>query len=73
MFRLLNKLRNKGAHSNYVCGSKRNLQVDRIFPGYLGGEYRLDNCQLLCKSCNARKSNKYDIFVKELYKYAGIR
>ena len=44
------------------CGSKERLTIDRIYPGNLGGEYRLDNCQLLCISCNCSKQDKYDIF-----------
>ena len=44
------------------CGTTSDLTVDRIFPGKYGGEYRLDNCQLLCVSCNSRKSAKWNLF-----------
>lgn len=33
----------------------RNLQVDRNIPGKKGGEYIMENMQLLCQPCNASK------------------
>ena len=36
---------------------EHHLEVDRIVPGVLGGEYTLDNCQLVCPSCNKIKGD----------------
>ncbi|MFV8489589.1 HNH endonuclease, partial [Mycoplasma sp. 31_09] len=35
-----------------------DLQVDHIYPWSKGGSTTKDNAQLLCGSCNAKKSNK---------------
>lgn len=44
------------------CGSIEltadRLSLDRVFPGRLGGRYVEGNCQLLCTSCNSRKSTR---------------
>ena len=34
------------------------LEIDRIRPGVSGGEYALDNTQLLCGWCNRVKGNR---------------
>ena len=39
------------------CGSKENLTVDHIMPLSLGGTNTIDNCQILCLTCNASKGN----------------
>jgi len=41
------------------CGSTHKLHVDHIKPISLGGTNDLTNLQLLCQSCNIKKSNKY--------------
>ena len=38
------------------CGSKKSLEFDHIYPFSKGGQHRLSNLQLLCKSCNRKKS-----------------
>ena len=38
-----------------ICGSRRNLTIDHIIPERLGGVASVDNCRVLCKSCNSRK------------------
>jgi 5-methylcytosine-specific restriction protein A len=40
------------------CGSTKNRTIDHIVPISRGGKTTLDNLQLLCASCNAKKSNK---------------
>jgi 5-methylcytosine-specific restriction endonuclease McrA len=40
------------------CGSTTNLQVDHIKPHSLGGRTVFNNLQLLCGTCNSKKSNR---------------
>jgi hypothetical protein len=40
------------------CGNKENLEFDHIIPVTLGGSSTARNIQLLCESCNRRKSAK---------------
>ena len=37
------------------CGSDNELQIDHVIPVSMGGENKIDNLQLLCKSCNVKK------------------
>jgi 5-methylcytosine-specific restriction endonuclease McrA len=37
------------------CGTHRDLSLDHIVPVVAGGEDRLDNLQVLCRSCNSSK------------------
>ncbi len=42
------------------CGSNVDLQFDHVIPYSFGGGNHAANIQLLCKSCNLKKSNKID-------------
>lgn len=42
------------------CGSTDNLQIDHIKPIARGGTNNFDNLQILCRSCNCRKSDRYE-------------
>lgn len=44
-----------------ICGKEfdiREMEADHITPWHLGGPTSADNCQMLCKECNRRKSGK---------------
>jgi 5-methylcytosine-specific restriction endonuclease McrA len=38
-----------------LCGATSDLTVDHIIPLKRGGETRLDNYRVLCRSCNSRR------------------
>lgn len=43
------------------CGGEfdfKHMEADHITPWSQGGKTTMDNCQLLCKNCNRRKSDK---------------
>jgi 5-methylcytosine-specific restriction endonuclease McrA len=44
-----------------LCGSSENLELDHFIPWSLGGNTTLENCMVLCKSCNMDKYNKLPI------------
>ncbi|MBN1677882.1 MAG: HNH endonuclease [Candidatus Thermoplasmatota archaeon] len=39
------------------CGSRQNLEFDHIIPVTKGGGNTENNIELLCRSCNAKKSS----------------
>lgn len=41
-----------------ICGSRSELEFDHIIPVAKGGATTFRNLQLLCKTCNAKKSDK---------------
>lgn len=40
------------------CHSEDNLTIDHIVPASLGGKHEIDNFQVLCRSCNAKKKQE---------------
>lgn len=53
--------RQNGKCANINCNGKEHFEIqemeaDHITPWYLGGKTMTENCQLLCKECNRRKS-----------------
>ena len=42
------------------CGSRRNLEVDHIYPISKGGKTEMSNLQTLCHRCNVRKGNSIE-------------
>jgi len=44
-----------------ICGNHfdiKEMEADHIIPWSQGGHTEQDNCQMLCRTCNRRKSNK---------------
>lgn len=41
-----------------ICGARRHLSVDHIYPESKGGDLSMENLQTLCKSCNSKKGSK---------------
>lgn len=55
---ILEKLKHKYNFSCVQCNSKDELTIDHIFPVSKWWSDDINNLQILCKSCNSRKSNK---------------
>jgi hypothetical protein len=56
---ILNKLLHKYNFKCVLCGSKEKLSIDHIKPVSKGGTNDFSNLQILCKSCNSKKGNKW--------------
>ena len=57
----LEEWNNKLIEFNYCCAKcviKENLEQDHIVPLSKGGKHEINNIQPLCRSCNAKKSDK---------------
>ncbi|MDR3181701.1 MAG: HNH endonuclease [Planctomycetaceae bacterium] len=53
------------------CGTTQRLEYDHIFPYSKGGQETVSNIQLLCRSCNASKSN--GAYCRIHQKYLGVK
>lgn len=40
------------------CGTAEDLTTDHVIPLVKGGANSLENCQVLCRSCNSKKYTK---------------
>ena len=49
----------KCGHECSHCGATGDLSIDHIHPVSKGGGDEDDNLQVLCRSCNSKKSNKF--------------
>jgi hypothetical protein len=54
---VMNQVWNRDGGACVQCGSRENLEFDHIIPVSKGGATTYRNLQLLCKECNAKKSN----------------
>ncbi len=50
----------RDGHKCCRCPSTENLEIDHIIPLSKGGRHDEDNFQTLCRTCNRKKSNKFD-------------
>ncbi len=48
-----------------ICDSTRDLQIDHIYPLSKGGSNVLGNLQVLCATCNIKKSNTFATSITE--------
>lgn len=48
----------KAKHKCQACGSTEKLEVDHILPISKGGDSRIENLQILCRSCNRKKRSR---------------
>lgn len=43
------------------CCSRRYLTIDHIIPWSRGGTHEIGNLRTLCRTCNGRKKDKYEL------------
>ena len=53
------ELMEKAGHKCPQCGATDNLEIDHIVPISRGGDGRMENLQVLCRSCNRKKRTCY--------------
>ena len=63
------EIKNKFDNKCVCCLKKKELEADHIIPISVGGSSNKENIQPLCRSCNAKKSNKIINYIKN---YARI-
>lgn len=56
---LAKRVLRKYNHTCVYCGNTKSLTIDHIRPASKGGKDIFSNLQVLCKSCNSRKGNKW--------------
>lgn len=56
-------------HRCVQCGSNKELTLDHILPVSQGGTNCPSNLQTLCNTCNGRKSDHIDIFIRNRKAY----
>ena len=59
------ELLKKAKHKCQACSSMEKLEVDHILPISKGGDGRIENLQILCRSCNRKKRSR-NIAAQEL-------
>ena len=52
------ELLKKAEHKCQACGSTEKLEVDHVLPISKGGDGRIENLQILCRSCNRKKRSR---------------
>ena len=53
------ELLDKAAHKCQECGSREKLEVDHIVPISRGGDGKIENLRILCRSCNRKKRTRW--------------
>lgn len=56
---LAERVLKKYNHICIYCGDNKKLTIDHIRPVSKGGKDSFSNLQVLCRSCNSRKGNKW--------------
>lgn len=51
-------LMHNGFESCQLCGNKKNLTFDHIWPWIRGGGNEMENMAILCKTCNEKKGSR---------------
>ena len=55
----MNELLEKAARKCQECGSRGKLEVDHIVPISRGGDGKIENLRILCRSCNRKKRTRW--------------
>lgn len=59
--RIFMKIGRRDGFSCSLCGADKDLTIDHIIPVSRGGNNNIDNLQILCRSCNSKKSTHYEV------------
>lgn len=54
------RILDRDGHACVACGATERLEIDHIQPLSKGGRHDEVNMQVLCRTCNAKKKDKYD-------------
>jgi 5-methylcytosine-specific restriction endonuclease McrA len=55
------KVMNKCGGKCMKCGATENLEIDHIKPRSKGGSNKIENLQILCHDCNAKKGSTWNL------------